>query len=377
VEEKDYYRILGVERNASNDEIRKAYRTLAKKYHPDAHPEDREEAEHRFKEVTEAYEVLKDGEKRAAYDRFGAAGVQGGFSSAGGADFDDIFGESIFGDIFESFFGGSPGGRTRGGRSRAQRGSDIAYQVSITLEEAVDGVERNIEVPRSETCPKCDGSGAAPGTSPITCPSCSGSGQMYIRQGFLTISRTCDRCQGSGRVAQTPCQECRGQGRVRSMRKLKINIPPGADTGLRLRLVGEGELGTAGGPPGDLYVQIAVEQHPVFVRDGDDLLCDLPISFPQAALGAEVKVPTLKGQVDLRIPAGTQNGKVFRLRGKGIPSLRGYGQGDLLVRVLVEIPTKLNKRQKELVQDLAQELGEDTGPLSKSFLDKVKEAFGG
>lgn len=375
VEEKDYYQILGVSRNASPDDLRKAYRNLAKKYHPDANQDDKQ-AEERFKEVTEAYEVLRDPEKRMAYDRFGMAGVKGGFQASGGGfgDF-DIFGESIFGDLFESVFGG--GGRTRSRGRRAQRGEDIGYRMEITLEEAATGVEKTIEVPRSETCPRCGGTGARAGAQPETCPKCSGRGQLLYSQGFLSVSRTCDQCQGRGQIITSPCSECRGQGRIRTTRNIRVNIPAGADTGLRLRLSNEGELGINGGPSGDLYVAIEVKEHPIFSRKGDDLLCELPITFPQAALGAEITVPTLTGKATLKIPAGTQSGKVFRMRGKGIVSLRGYGQGDLLIRVVVEVPTKLSSREKELIQELASLSEENTGPLSKSFFDKVKEVFGG
>lgn len=375
VEEKDYYGILGVSRSASQEELRKAYRNLAKQYHPDANPDDRS-AEERFKEVTEAYEVLRDPQKREAYDRFGVAGVKGGFQSAGGgADF-DIFGDSLFGDIFESFFGG--GARARGGRGpRPQAGADISYRMSISLEEAASGVEKTIEVPRSETCSACGGSGAKPGTEPETCPKCHGRGQLLYSQGFLSVSRPCDRCEGRGKTISDPCKECRGSGRVRTTRKIKVNVPAGAETGLRLRMTNEGELGRHGGPPGDLYIMIEVEEHPLFERDGDDLLCEFPISFPQAALGSQIEVPTLNGKVRLKIPAGTQSGKIFRLRGKGVVSLRGYGHGDLLVRVVVEVPTKLSSQQRELIQQLAETQEKESGPLSQSFLEKVKKVFGG
>jgi len=377
VEEKDYYQILGIPRDASPDDVRKAYRRLAKKYHPDASPDDRE-AEERFKEIREAYEVLQNPEKRAVYDRFGMAGVKGGFSATGAGggfgDF-DIFGESFFGDIFESFFGGGP--RTRARARRAQRGADIAYRMQVTLLEAARGVERTIEVPRSETCPRCQGTGAAAGTEPKVCPKCRGRGQVLLTQGFLSVSQPCDQCRGRGQIIDSPCPECKGQGRVRSTRDIKVSVPPGAESGLRLRLNGEGDLGRYGGPPGDLYVEIEVEEHPIFNRDGDDLLCELPISFPQAALGDSVEVPTLEGKIRLKIPPGTQSGKVFRLRGKGIVSLRGYGRGDLLIRVAVEVPTSLTKRQKELIQELAELSGEHSGPLSKGFIEKVKEVFGG
>ncbi len=384
VEEKDYYKILGIERNASQDDIRKSYRKLAKKFHPDANQDDKQ-AEERFKEVSEAYEVLKDPQKREAYDRFGRAGVQGGFQPGGGggsADFDDIFGESIFGDIFESFFSGGAGGMGGGGRGRARgprptRGADMAYRLSITLEEAAEGVEKTIEVPRSETCSTCSGSGAKPGTQPKTCPECQGQGQVMYRQGFLSVSRPCGRCGGAGQVIDEPCPKCGGRGRVQTTRRLRVAVPAGADTGLRLRLANEGDLGTHGGPPGDLYVTIEVQKHPIFQREGDDLICEVPISFSQAALGAEVQVPTLGGRVRLKVPAGTQSGRTFRLRGKGIISLRGFGRGDLLIKTLVEVPTKLSARQKELVQELAEISGEHTGPLSKGFFDKVKDMFGG
>lgn len=377
VDEKDYYQILGISRDASPEEIRKAYRQLAKQFHPDTHPDDKR-AGARFREASEAYEVLQNPEKRAAYDRFGMAGVKGGFSTTGAGggfgDF-DLFGDSFFGDIFESVFGG--GARTRARGRRPQRGQDIGYRMGMSLLEAARGVERTIEVPRSETCPRCEGTGAKAGTEPTVCPKCDGKGQVLLTQGFLSVSRPCDQCRGRGRIIASPCPECKGQGRVQTMRSIKVSVPPGAETGLRLRLNGEGELGLYGGPPGDLYVEIEVEEHPIFARDGDDLLCELPISFAQAALGANVEVPTLESKVRLKVPPGTQSGKIFRLRGKGIVSLRGYGRGDLLIRVAVEVPTKLSKRQKELIQEFGELSGEHPGPLSKNFFEKVKEVFGG
>ncbi len=374
---RDFYEVLGIKKNASKDEIKKAYRKLALKYHPDRNPGNTE-AEDKFKEATEAYEVLSDDQKRSNYDQFGHAGVSaGGFGGAdfGGAafrDFQDIFGD--FSDIFDTFFGG---GRSRRSRNRIQRGDDLRYDLEISLMEAYNGVDRQIEVPRQTLCDNCNGSGCAPGYSPETCSQCGGTGQISLSHGFFSISRPCNRCGGSGQSITHPCVKCHGSGRVMTRRKVHVKIPRGAMTGLKLKVQGEGEPGFRGGPPGDLYIAISVAPHPIFKREGDDILCELPISFIQAALGAEISVPTLNGKVNMKVPAGTQTGKVFRLNGKGMPNLRGYGQGDELVRVSVETPTRLTSRQRELLEEFAKISGEETNPQSRSFFDKVKQVLGG
>ncbi|RJP34407.1 MAG: molecular chaperone DnaJ [Candidatus Omnitrophota bacterium] len=378
-EKRDYYEILGVKKNASKDEIKKAYRKLAMQYHPDRN-QGNPQAEEKFKEATEAYEILSDPDKRRNYDQFGHAGVNAsGFGGAnfGGAafrDFQDIFGD--FNDIFDHFFGGA-GGRSRRSRSRVQRGDDLRYDMEISLLEAYDGIDKQIEVPRQTLCDNCSGSGCAPGYSPETCTQCGGVGQVSMSQGFFSISRPCNRCGGTGQSIKHPCVQCHGSGRVMTRRKVNIKIPRGTMTGLKLKVQGEGEPGYHGGPPGDLYIVLSVAPHPIFQRDGDDVLCEIPISFTQAALGAEIPVPTLNGKVNMKVPAGTQTGKAFRLSGKGMPNLRGYGQGDQLVRVMVETPTRLTTRQRELLEEFAQISGENSHPQSKSFLDKVKEVFGG
>jgi len=369
---RDYYEVLGVNRNASETEIKKAYRKLALKHHPDKNPGDKE-AEEVFKEASEAYAVLSDSQKRAQYDQFGHAGMNGGgFSEGfggfgGGSPFEDIFGD-IFGDIF------SGGGGARRGRGR--RGDDLRYNLTITFEEAAFGHETNIEVPRHQTCSTCSGSGSRPGSQPVTCPTCRGAGQVRHQQGFFSLTRPCPDCGGEGRIIKDPCPDCRGTGRVREKRSLSIKIPAGVETGNRLKLSGEGEAGAQGGPPGDLYVVITVKDHPIFQRDGRDVICEVPISFPQAALGHELEVPTLEGKVKLKIPAGTQSGKVLRLPGKGIPSLQGYGRGDQLVVVRVETPSRMTARQRELLEEFARESGEEVHPMGKGFFDKVKEMFG-
>ncbi|MBW2505057.1 MAG: molecular chaperone DnaJ [Deltaproteobacteria bacterium] len=368
---RDYYEVLGVNRNASDTEIKKAYRKLAIQCHPDKNPGDHA-AEERFKELSEAYAVLSDGQKRALYDQYGHAGVDQsggfGFSSGGfgGTPFEDLFGD-IFGDIFGT------GRRTgRGGR----RGDDLRYNLSIAFEEAAFGLETKIQLPRHQHCETCHGSGAKPGTSPVSCPSCSGTGQVRFQQGFFSLTRPCPDCQGEGKKVVDPCSNCHGTGLVRSKKNLSLKIPAGIETGNRLKLTGEGEPGSQGGPPGDLYVVISVKDHPIFQREGNNVLCELPVSITQAALGCELEVPTLEGKVKLKIPAGTQSGKVFKLADKGIPVLQGYGRGDQLVVARVETPTKLTARQKELLEEFAREAGEDIHPMGTSFFDKVKELFG-
>lgn len=366
---KDYYELLGVSRNASEEEVKKTYRKLALKYHPDRNPGDKQ-SEEKFKEVSEAYQVLVDPQKRAQYDQFGHAAFGDGGPFAGGFDFTSGF-EDIFGDIFGEFFGTGTGKR----RSRA-KGEDLRYNLTITFEEAASGAEKKIKIPRHGSCDTCHGSGAKPGTSPRTCPTCRGRGQVSFQQGFFSISRTCNQCHGQGSLISDPCVTCHGTGRIRKYHTLSVRIPPGVDTGSRLKLRGEGEGGLSGGPAGDLYVVIQVEPHPLFVRDGVDIICEVPISFVQAALGAEIDVPTLDGKVKMKAPAGSQSGKIFRLKGKGIRDVQGYHQGDQLVRVVVETPTHLTSRQKELLKEFAALGGEEINPLSKGFFEKVKQLFG-
>ncbi|MEX0374373.1 molecular chaperone DnaJ [Spiribacter pallidus] len=374
---RDYYDVLGVSQNASEGDLKKAYRRLAMKYHPDRNPGDTD-AEVRFKEAKEAYEVLSDPQKRAAYDQFGHAGVEagggggggpGGPGGFGGADFSDVFGD-IFGDIF----GGGRGG------SRAFRGADLRYRMEVSLEEAVQGVEREIRIPTQVRCDACEGSGAAPGSQPQTCPTCKGHGEVRMQQGFFSVQQSCPRCSGSGQIISDPCRKCGGKGTVADQKTLNVRVPPGVDTGDRIRLSGEGEPGEQGGPPGDLYVEMVVKPHPIFTRDGADLRCDIPVSMTTAALGGELEVPTLEGRVSLRVPAGTQSGKVFRVRGKGVKPVRGGTPGDLLCRVAVETPVNLTGRQKKLLEELAETLehgGEHHSPRGSSWLDSVKSFFEG
>ncbi len=373
---RDYYEILGVNRDASEDDIKKSYRKLAMKYHPDRNP-DNPKAEAQFKEAKEAYEVLSDPEKRTAYDRFGHAGVDpsaagggpGGFGGMGGG-FADAFGD-IFGDLFGN---AGAGGRRQGG---VYRGADLRYNLEIDLKEAARGTETRIRVPTLETCETCKGSGARPGTSPTTCGTCGGQGQVRMQQGFFSIQQTCPTCHGAGKVIATPCSDCGGAGRVRKHKTLAVKIPAGIDHGDRVRLAGEGEAGAGGGPSGDLYVVVQIRSHPVFTRDGPDLHCEMPISFGVAALGGEIEIPTLDGHARLKIPAETQSGQVFRLRGKGIKTLRGNGYGDLLCHVTAETPVRLTEHQKELLKQLEASIRENAthSPRAKSFMDKVKEFF--
>lgn len=366
---RDYYEVLGVSRDATQEEIKKAYRRLAREAHPDVNKDD-PRAEEKFKEINEAYEVLSDPQKRAAYDRFGHAATDPSYAAnAEGFDFGGFEG---FGDIFEMFFGG--GGARR--RSGPQRGGDLRYDLEISFEEAAFGLETTIEVPRTEACAACRGSGAKSGTAVQTCPVCRGSGQVQFAQttafGRFVNVRTCDRCRGEGRVIETPCPECQGRGRVRRTRKINVKIPPGVDNGFRLRVPGEGEAGVRGGPPGDLYVYLYVKPHHSFKREGDDIHTEVELTFAQAALGTTLRVETLDGPAELKIPEGTQTGTVFRLRGRGVPRLRGSGRGDHLVRVVVRTPTRLTSEQRELLRRLA-ELEE---AQEKGFFGRVKEAFG-
>jgi len=375
---KDYYETLGVNKSATEVEIKKAFRRLAMKYHPDRNPDDKD-AEHKFKEAKEAYDVLSDSQKRAAYDQFGHAGVgqgAGGFGgSASGFNFEDIFGD--MGDVFGDIFGGR--GR-RGGQSYAQAGADMGYRLTITLEEAVKGITKKINVETLGKCDACNGTGAKKGTAPKTCPDCEGSGQVYLQQGFFTVQQTCPNCHGRGKIISDPCTQCHGQGRKQRSKTLSIKIPAGVDTGDRIRLAGEGEAGLQGGPAGDLYVEVQVKPHKIFMRKDNDLYCEIPVSFVMAAIGGEIEIPTLDGKLKLKIPAETQTNKLFRLRGKGIKSVHGGSKGDILCRVIVETPVKLTKKQKELIEELDKSLLEDKikhSPKSGSWLDNLKIFFEG
>lgn len=370
---RDYYEVLGVQRNATEAEIKKAFKKLAMKYHPDRNP-DNKEAEDNFKEVKAAYDVLSDAQKRAAYDQFGHDGVAGmggaggaGFGG-GGASFSDVFGD-VFGDIF--------GGARGGGGQRAYRGADLRYNLELSLEEAVAGTTVKIRVPTLVACETCGGSGAKKGSSPTTCPTCHGQGQVRMQQGFFSLQQACPRCHGSGKIISDPCTSCHGEGRVQKQKTLSVKVPAGVDTGDRIRLSGEGEAGENGGPAGDLYVQISVREHAIFQRDGNDLYCEVPISFSTAALGGELDVPTLNGRVKLKVPAESQSGKLFRLRGKGVKSVRGAQVGDLLCKIMVETPVNLTAKQKDLLREFDESMKGNGkhSPKHHSWLDGVKKFF--
>jgi molecular chaperone DnaJ len=373
---KDYYDVLGVSRDVDAAELKKAFRRLAMKYHPDRNPDDKK-AEESFKEVKEAYEVLSDTSKRQAYDRFGHSGVQhgpasGGFSSGGASPFGDIF-EDIFGEMFS----GGRGGQGHGQHGpQATRGADLRYNLELTLEEAVFGKQVSIQLPTFVNCNECSGSGAKKGSKPINCTTCNGAGQVRMQQGFFTLQQTCPTCHGAGQMIKDHCGACKGHGRIRQTKTLSVKIPAGVDTGDRVRLSQEGEAGTNGGPTGDLYVQVSLKPHDLFKREGEDLYCDVPVSLTTASLGGEIEIPTLQGKVNLKIPAETQTGKVFRLRSKGVPKIRSNNVGDLLCRVIVETPVNLSQEQKDLLMQLEQSMVDNKqkySPGSSSWLTKVKK----
>jgi len=372
---RDYYEVLGVSRNASEAELKKAYRRAAQKHHPDRNPDDKQ-AEANFKECKEAWEVLSDSQKRAAYDQFGHAGVDpsmghGAHGAGGfGGGFNDIFGD-VFGDIF---------GAGRGGGQRVYRGSDLRYNLDLSLEDAVAGTEVKIRIPTQVSCPECNGSGAKKGSSPTQCTTCGGRGQVRMQQGFFSVQQTCPHCRGTGSIITDPCHKCHGKGRISEHKTLSVKVPAGVDTGDRIRLAGEGEAGESGGPPGDLYVQIQVKEHPIFVRDENNLYCEVPISFATAALGGELEVPTLNGRVNLKIPAETQTGRMFRMRGKGVKPVRGGAIGDLICKVKVETPVNLTRKQKDLLREFSgdmEEGGSRHSPQASSWMDGVKKFFDG
>jgi molecular chaperone DnaJ len=373
---RDYYEVLGVDRNIGEEDLKRAYRKLAVKYHPDKNPGDHE-AEEKFKELGEAYEALSDPNKRAAYDRYGHAAFQNGMGGGGGGFHDpfDLFREVFSGGggggVFEQFFGGG-GGVDSSGR---QRGSDLRYDLQITLEEAAKGCEKEIEIRKLDACEPCAGSGAQKGSKAVTCPTCRGRGQVVASRGFFQVAQTCPACHGSGRIIEKPCPSCQGEGRVEKTSRVKIKIPAGIDSDSRLRSTGGGEAGLRGGASGDLYVVVHIKEHEVFTRNGMDLACEVPIPFTTAALGGEIRVPTLDGAVSLKIPAGTQSGSTFRIRGLGMPALQGLAKGDILTYVQVEVPTRLDSGQREALERFAELCGEENNPIHTSFYDRIKSFF--
>lgn len=359
---RDYYELLGVPRNVSEADLKKAFRQLALKYHPDRNPEDKE-AEEKFKEINEAYSVLSDPEKRSNYDRFGTAeGVGAGFG-AFAAGFGDVF-EDIFGDFFGTFAGQR--------RTRPAKGMDLRYDLDITLMDAAFGVEKVIEVPKWEVCDECRGTGSILGKGPVTCSNCRGTGQVRFQQGFFSISKTCGKCNGTGKIITDPCKVCKGQGKVKRFKTINVKIPAGVDTGSRLRISKEGEPGFYGGPPGDLFVILDVEEHPFFKREGNDIFCEVPVSFPQAALGAELEVPTIDGLSKIKIPPGTPSGRIFHIKGKGLTRVGGHIRGNQIVRVYVDVPKKLTPRQQELLEEFVRSNGDE---VAKTFKEKIKDLF--
>lgn len=374
VTKHDYYEVLSVSRDASDQELKAAYRKLAMQYHPDRNPDD-PSAEEKFKECSEAYQVLSDPEKRAAYDRYGHAAFNGGFGG-GGSPFSGFGGAQDLGDIFGDLFGEmfNMGGSSRKA-SRVQRGRDLRYDLTLEFEEAVFGIEREITIRRMETCQDCKGTGAARGKAPVTCTQCGGRGQQRFQQGFFSVARTCSVCGGTGTLIVDPCQTCRGETRVQTEHKILVKVPAGVEQDTRIRYQGEGEAGKFAGPAGDLYVVLSVKAHKFFERDGDDLHCVMPISFPQAALGTELEIQTLEGPATIKVPEGTQSGKEFKLRGKGVPHLNSHGKGDLIVEIRVQTPSKLNKQQKELLRELSETLVVENTPTSRGIFFKVKEMF--
>jgi molecular chaperone DnaJ len=370
---RDYYDVLGVSRSADEAEFKQAYRRLALQYHPDRNPDD-PEAEERFKEASEAYAVLSDAEKRRTYDRFGFQGVGAGGMPGGVPDFGDLGNfNDLFNDLFGDLFGGRAG-RSRG-RGRGQRGADLRYNLEIELGDVLTGIESQIKIPKTRPCTTCGGNGVRAGTQPERCDRCGGTGQVVLQQGFFRISRPCDACRGAGEIVRERCRDCRGSGRAEGMYTINVRVPPGVEDGMRLRVAGEGEAGIAGGPSGDLYVVISVRSHDLFERQGPDLHCEVPIAFAQAALGAEIEVPTLDGKVKLKIPEGTQSGKRMRLRGKGLPTVRSVTRGDQMVHIFVEVPTRLRPGQRELLKKFADEMGTETSPVTRSFVEKLRDLF--